>query len=332
MSKDPQDADLMLAATQMIFGAGESIELKMRHTDGREFGLGIEDLALSVDERLSLRCLLPLPGIYRDRDGSIYQERETGEDELDFLKRSLAVLEQKGWQTRLIPDRPLVSSLCVDDDTVIYYEYLNDPPGPYISDRREDVAHYRDQFEAHWATSFSLSDTESLYEQAKAIFVPTPDTRIALVSYEAWGQLIDRLSANPRLLHELPPRKFEELIAELLSRDGLDVHLTPATRDGGRDILAFHETPVGRLLYLVECKRHSHGKPVGISIVQRLYGVVMQERATGGLVATTSRFTREALTFADTVRHQFGLRDYEALKDWMKRHRKAGRPTERGTT
>jgi hypothetical protein len=307
----------------MIFGAGESIEVKMRHPDGREFGLGIEDLGLSVDERLSLRCLLPLPGICRDRDGSIYQDRESVQDELSWLKQSLAVLEQKGWQTRLIPDRPLVSSLCVDDDVVIYYEYLNDPPGPYMSNRREDIAHYRDQFEAHWATSFPLSDTESLYERAKAIFVATPDWRVALVSHEAWGQLIDRLSANPRLLHELPPRRFEELTAELLSRDGLDVHLTPSTRDGGRDVLAFHETPVGRLLYLVECKRHSPANPVGIAIVQRLYGVVMQERATAGLVVTTSRFTKEALRFAETVRHQFGLKDYEALKDWMKKYRKA---------
>jgi len=323
MPQNRVNADLMVAATQMIIGAGESIELKMRHLDGREFGLDLEDLAQSVDQRLSLRCLLPLPGIYRDRDGSIYKERETEENELDALKRSLAVLEEVGWQTRLIPDRPLVSSLCVDDDTVMYYEYLNDPPGPFISSKRQEVAHYRGQFEAHWTTSFALTDIETLYEQAKAIVRPTEHSQIALVSHEAWTQLIERLSANPHLLHELPSRKFEELVAELLSRDGLEVYLTPATRDGGRDVLAFHKTPVGRLLYLVECKRHRPGNPVGIAIVQRLYGVVMQERATAGLVVTTSRFTKEALTFAETVSHQFGLRDYEALKDWMKRNRKA---------
>ena len=319
MPQDREKADLMVAAMQMMIGAGESIELKMRYLDGREFGLDLEDIAQSVDRRLSLRCLLPLPGIYRDRDGSIYMEREAAEDELAVLKRSLAVLEEVGWQTRLIPDRPLVSSLCVDDDTVIYYEYLNDPPGPFVSSERQKVAHYRDQFAAHWETSFALSDIETLYEQAKAIVRPTEDSQIALVSYEAWTELIGRLSANPRLLHELPSRKFEELVAELLRRDGLEVHLTPATRDGGRDVLAFHKTPVGRLLYVVECKRHGPRNPVGIAIVQRLYGVVMQERATAGLVVTTSRFTKEALTFAETVRHQFGLRDYEALKDWMKR-------------
>jgi len=322
MPQNENNEDLMVAATQMIFGAGESIELKMRHIDGREFGLDLEDIAASVDQRLVLRCLLPLPGIYRDRDGTVYVERETGEGDLDALKRNLSVLEEMGWETRLIPDKPLVSSLCVDDNTVIYYEYLNNPPGPFMSNQPQEVAHYRQQFAAHWKTSFALSDIETLYEQAKAIVRPTQDSQIALVSHEAWTELIGRLSANPRLLHQLPARKFEELVAELLSRDGLEVHLTPATRDGGRDVLAFHKTPVGRLLYLVECKRHGPGNPVGIAIVQRLYGVVVQERATAGLVVTTSRFTKEALAFAETVRHQFNLRDYEALKEWMQRNRK----------
>jgi len=323
MPHSDNDESMMVAATQMIFGAGESIELKMRRIDGREFGLDLEDIAASVDQRLSLRCLLPLPGIQRGRDGTVYVERPEGEDDLDTLRRGLAVLAEMGWQTRLIPHRPMVSSLCVDDDAVIYYEYLNDPPGPFMSNRNEDVAHYRGQFANHWETSFSPDDIETLYEQARSIVGTTSDSQIASVSHHAWSELIGRLSANPRLLHELPPRKFEELVAELLNRDGLEVHLTPATRDGGRDVLAFHKTPVGKLLYLVECKRHGPNNPVGIAIVQRLYGVVTQERATAGLVVTTSRFTKEALTFADTVKHQFGVRDYEALKDWMKRIQRA---------
>lgn len=320
MPENRQDADLAATAIRMIIGAGEIIELKARHVDGREFGLQIEDLAHSVDNRLSLRCILPLPGIYRDRDGSIYRERETAEQELDSLKRSLAVLELAGWQTRLIPDRLLVSSLGVDNDAVIYYEYVNDAPGPFFSTKPRDVAHYRNQFENHWTTSFAVSAAETLYDQAKSFLRPTEDSQIAVVSHEAWTQLIGRLSANPRLLHELSPRKFEELVAELLSRDGLEVHLTPQTRDGGRDILAFHRTPVGRLLYLVECKRQRPDRLVGIAIIQRLYGVIVQERATAGLVVTTSRFSKEALTFGETVRHQLELRDYEALKNWIRKY------------
>jgi hypothetical protein len=323
MSENRKDADLATTAIQMVIGAAETIALKARYVDGREFGLRLEDLAHSVDRRLSLRCLLPLPGLYRDRDGSIRKDRHPEDSELDLLKQSLAVLEDAGWQTRLIPDRPLVSSLSVDSDAVIYYEYLNDQPGPLFSRNPQDVAHYLDQFENYWATSFPVSAAETLYDEAKSLLRPTEAAQIAIVSHEAWTELITRLSANPKLLHQLPPRKFVELIAELLSRDGLEVHLTPETRDGGRDVLVFHQTPVGRLLYLVECKRHLPNRPVGIAIVQRLYGVVSQERATAGLVVTTSYFSKEALTFAETVRHQLGLRDYEALKEWLRKYGKA---------
>ncbi|MCJ7767234.1 restriction endonuclease [Candidatus Bathyarchaeota archaeon] len=310
--------DLAATAIRMVLGAGESIVLKAKHVDGREFGLCLEDLANSVDNRLSLRCLLPLPGIYRDRDGSVHKEREVEDNELDSLKRSVALLEDAGWQVRLIPDSSLISSLSVDNDAVIYYSYLNNPPGPFFSEDSRDVAHYLNQFENSWATSFEVSSAENLYDASRSFIRATETAQIAIVSHEAWTTLIFRLSKNPELLHDLPPRKFEELVAELLSREGLEVHLTPKTRDGGRDVLAFHQTPVGRLLYLVECKRHL--TPVGIAIVQRLYGVVAQERATAGLVVTTSRFSKEALTFAETVKHQLGLKDYENMKIWLRKH------------
>lgn len=159
---------------------------------------------------------------------------------------------------------------------------------------------------------------EKIYDKSQAFLRPEETTQIAIVSREAWTKLIGKLSRSPELLHSLEPRKFEELIAELLEREGLNVHLTPATRDGGRDILAFHQTPVGKHLYLVECKRHQPENPVGIAVVQRLYGVVAQERATSGLIVTTSLFSKDALAFADTVKYQIGLKDYEAIKRWLR--------------
>ena len=62
---------------------------------------------------------------------------------------------------------------------------------------------------------------------------------------------------------------------------------------------------------------------MGIAVVQRLYGVLSQERATAGLVVTTSRFSKEALTFAETVKHQLRLKDYEAVKKWLTDYGKA---------
>jgi hypothetical protein len=320
MSKNSEDTELASTTLKLLMGAGESIALIARYPDGREFGLHIEDLAYSVDKRLSLRCLLPLPGIHRERDGKLFRSNDSTALELHELHHSVRLLEDAGWHIRLIPDKPLVSSLSADDEGVIYYEYLNDKPGPFLSTQPRGINHYIDQFEHHWAHSFDISAIESLYEQVKPFAQTQQATQIAVISFEAWTKLIGELSKKPEILHKLPPRRFEELIAELLSRDGLEVHLTPQTRDGGRDILAFQNSTVGRHLYLVECKRHNPGNPVGVSIVQRLYGVVTQERATAGLIVTTSRFTKDALSFAETVQHQIGLKDYEVLKHWLKAH------------
>lgn len=89
----------------------------------------------------------------------------------------------------------------------------------------------------------------------------------------------------------LTPRKFEELVAELFRGKGYDIELTPPTADGGFDIRAVHRQAVGTAMVLIECKRYSQ-KKAGLGVVRGLYGVVESERATRGIIATTSVFTR----------------------------------------
>lgn len=313
-------ADLAATAIRLVVGAGDSIAVKARYADGREFGLDMEDIAYLVDNRLALRCLLPLPGVYRDRDGAVDRDGERAPRSLRELRHSLRAFEGAGWQVRLIPDAPLVSSLIVDGDAVIYYEYLNSEPGPYFSSEERQARHYLNQFENHWSLSIPPSSAEELYDRSEVFGRDESATQIGVVSHEAWSRLIRELSLSPEKLHTLDPRKFEELVAELLARDGLEIHLTVSTRDAGRDILAFQDTPVGKHLYLVECKRNNPQRPVGVAVVRQLYGIVTWERATAGLVVATSRFSREALTFAETVKHQMGLKDYDAIKAWLLSH------------
>lgn len=45
-------------------------------------------------------------------------------------------------------------------------------------------------------------------------------------------QLIKYLALNPKMLREIDPRKFEEIVAEIFSKRGFSVTLTPRTRDG----------------------------------------------------------------------------------------------------
>ena len=120
------------------------------------------------------------------------------------------------------------------------------------------------------------------------------------------------------MLYEISPRVFEEVVAEIFRRKGYDVTLTPATRDGGKDIYVAEKRSLGSFLYLVECKRYGPENLVGPSLVRSLYGVVEAERATAGILATTSFFTKDAKEFQQTVQFRIALQDYLAIQRWLK--------------
>jgi restriction endonuclease Mrr len=131
--------------------------------------------------------------------------------------------------------------------------------------------------------------------------------------------LLHALADNPRLLYGLHWREFEELVADLLSREGLEVSLTPGSGDRGVDIYARHYGPMGATLYVVECKRYGPNRPVGPDLVRLLYGVVERERATKGLLVTSSYFTVEAEREAqEELAYRLALRDGTAVSEWIK--------------
>jgi len=62
------------------------------------------------------------------------------------------------------------------------------------------------------------------------------------ISLEIRNRLFEHFRENPKRLYELSPCEFEELIAELFDRFGYTVALLSRTRDGGRDIIAIHNS------------------------------------------------------------------------------------------
>lgn len=146
-------------------------------------------------------------------------------------------------------------------------------------------------------------------------------TDIKLVVEPLQRDLFRHLADQPQELYNLEPRKFEEVIAAVLAELGCEVELTPATRDGGRDILAFFDGPFGdRLCAIVECKRYRSDRPIGVDLVQRFLWVVdNQDRASCGLIATTSSFTSDALLLEKRYQWRLMLKDLEAVRSWLKR-------------
>lgn len=131
-------------------------------------------------------------------------------------------------------------------------------------------------------------------------------------------ELLKELAKDPELLYQLSPRLFEEVVAELLARLGYEVTLTAAFRDGGKDIYVASRDELGSFLYIVECKRHAPDNPVGVGLVRELHGVVQAEKATAGILATTSFFTKGAKHFQRQVTFQISLQDYLGIQRWLR--------------
>ena len=93
---------------------------------------------------------------------------------------------------------------------------------------------------------------------------------------------------------------FENLIRELFEKEfqtsGGEVKITQASRDGGVDAVAFDPDPIRGGKIVIQAKRYTN--VVGVSAVRDLYGTILNEGATKGILVTTSNFGNDAYNFA----------------------------------
>lgn len=131
-------------------------------------------------------------------------------------------------------------------------------------------------------------------------------------------QMVELLAERPELLVELHPRLFEHLIGALLSHSGYqEVRVSVPSADGGIDIYATRSTALGRLLFVLQCKRYSPKRKVSRPQVQLTYGVLAASDATAGCVVTTSTFSKPARDFLKEKQHQIGGIDFDDLGVWL---------------
>jgi restriction endonuclease len=130
-------------------------------------------------------------------------------------------------------------------------------------------------------------------------------------------RLVDRLGPNPEDWLRLSPRQFEEVLADLWRGLGWHTILTPPSGDGGFDIRAVRNEAGISICYLLEAKRYSPDQPVGVEVVRHLFGVVERERASHGIVVTTSRFTHGARVIARELQYRLSLADFGKVLEWL---------------
>jgi HJR/Mrr/RecB family endonuclease len=147
-----------------------------------------------------------------------------------------------------------------------------------------------------------------------------PDSKTTVLFTDINEEVKRYFAKHPQDIYKLTPRKFEELIASILKDFGFDVELTKATRDGGRDIIAYIRNAVCKYLTYVECKKYHAKNKVGVGIVREVAGVHKIKQANKSIIVTTSYFTKDAVKEAKLIEHDLELKDYDNLKEWLTRY------------
>ncbi|MNR05728.1 Mrr restriction system protein [compost metagenome] len=94
---------------------------------------------------------------------------------------------------------------------------------------------------------------------------------------------------------------FEHLVRELFEQEfrsrGGEVKVTRSSSDGGVDAVAFDPDPISGGKIVIQAKRYT--RTVGVAAVRDLYGTVMNEGASKGILVTTADYGPDAYQFAN---------------------------------
>lgn len=100
---------------------------------------------------------------------------------------------------------------------------------------------------------------------------------------------------QPNLL-ELDPLDFEDLVAALFKAMGMEVMTTERSGDGGVDVRAMDPDPIRGGKLVIQVKRYRSTIPP--APVRDLYGTMLHEGATKGILVTTAELGPSAQEFA----------------------------------
>lgn len=97
-------------------------------------------------------------------------------------------------------------------------------------------------------------------------------------------------------LMDMDPIDFEDLVAALFQDMGLEVMTTERTGDGGVDVRAMDPDPIRGGKLVIQVKRYKTTIPP--APVRDLYGTMLHEGATKGILVSTAEFGPSAQAFA----------------------------------
>ena len=163
-----------------------------------------------------------------------------------------------------------------------------------------------------------LEARESADDDPELSNLIAPDYQILETS---WLEVCRYLAEHPKMLHRINPRTFEELVAEIFRTHGWNVELTARTRDHGYDIVAVRQNQPHSTRVLIEAKRFSPERPVGVHVVRALYAVKALNSVSQVILATSSRVSRPAkIEFSRVIPWELDFIERDAILEWCRRY------------
>jgi restriction system protein len=156
-----------------------------------------------------------------------------------------------------------------------------------------------------------------------AILIPESQTAHGLLvkSYgTTWVEVARYLGNDWSVISQIEPRTWEEILAGALHKEGFKVTLTPRSGDHGRDVIA-EKGGVGSMRLVGSMKAYGPNHLVTREHVHEMLGVVNAERATKGMIVTTSDFAPrilEAPGLQNEVPYRLELMNGAQLQVWLK--------------
>jgi restriction system protein len=128
-------------------------------------------------------------------------------------------------------------------------------------------------------------------------------------------RFIDYLHRNFDATDAMNWRKFEALAAEYFTREGMHVEIGPGRDDGNVDLRVWSDDVSAPPTLLVQCKREK--KKVGKVVVKALYADILEEKATSGLIVTTTALSPGAEKVCSARSYPIRQANRQTIRKWI---------------
>lgn len=177
---------------------------------------------------------------------------------------------------------------------------------------------------AGFVASISIEPIREITVLVQGVIMPyeeTPEGKLIKAVAVPWKMIVHLLKEDLRLAFEIPPYRWEELIAAAFDYAGYDeVILTPRSGDYGRDVIAV-KNGIGAIRIIDSVKAYKPGHLVRHDDVRALLGVLSGDpRASKGIITTTSDFAPGIVKdpyIRPFIPYRLELMNGEKLQRWL---------------